>query len=175
MFHHRWNRLWQFIVCPCHNYDQVCLHLKFSISWQATWHKGHSLAQTVFSCIYLLRPDRTSSHALLHSLCRVMRATCKAVVSVVSDARTHEVKYSNSSFTFIFYRNKFKVYLSLFDKYFLNSYWIWTWIYFFRLQRFHRRNREILWYGSHIKSIIWRDVALFTCFLSHSLCQKVPF
>lgn len=60
------------------------------LACEATWHKGHSLAQTVFSCIYLLRPDRTSSHALLHSLCRVMRATCKAVVSVVSDARTHE-------------------------------------------------------------------------------------
>ncbi|KAF3453751.1 hypothetical protein FNV43_RR04192 [Rhamnella rubrinervis] len=60
------------------------------LACEATWHKGHSLAQTVFSCIYLLRPERTSSHALLHSFCRVMRATCKAVVSVVSDARTHE-------------------------------------------------------------------------------------
>lgn len=60
------------------------------LACEATWHKGHSLAQTVFSCIYLLRPDRTSSHALLHSYCRVIRATCKAVMSVVSDARTHE-------------------------------------------------------------------------------------
>ncbi|KAL4654167.1 hypothetical protein ACB092_01G358500 [Castanea dentata] len=60
------------------------------LACEATWHKGHSLAQTVFSCIYLLRPDRTSSHALLHSYCRVTRATCKAVISVVSDARTHE-------------------------------------------------------------------------------------
>ncbi|XP_018826790.1 N-alpha-acetyltransferase 35, NatC auxiliary subunit isoform X1 [Juglans regia] len=60
------------------------------LACEATWHKGHSLAQTVFSCIYLLRPDRTSSHALLHSYCRVIRATCKAVISVVSDARTHE-------------------------------------------------------------------------------------
>lgn len=60
------------------------------LACEATWHKGHSLAQTVFSCIYLLRPDRTSSHALLHSYCRVVRATCKTVVSVVSDARTHE-------------------------------------------------------------------------------------
>ncbi|KAM1173334.1 hypothetical protein ACFX2J_025836 [Malus domestica] len=60
------------------------------LACEATWHKGHSLAQTVFSCIYLLRLDRTSSHALLHSYCRVIRATCKAVISVVSDARTHE-------------------------------------------------------------------------------------
>ncbi|GAV88190.1 Mak10 domain-containing protein [Cephalotus follicularis] len=60
------------------------------LACEATWHRGHSLAQTVFSCIYLLRPDRTSSHALLHSYCRVIRATCKTVVSVVSDTRTHE-------------------------------------------------------------------------------------
>ncbi|XP_031261358.1 N-alpha-acetyltransferase 35, NatC auxiliary subunit isoform X2 [Pistacia vera] len=60
------------------------------LACEATWHSGHSLAQTVFSCIYLLRPDRTSSHAILHSYCRVIRATCKAVISVVSDARTHE-------------------------------------------------------------------------------------
>ncbi|XP_078437629.1 MAK10 homolog isoform X2 [Wolffia australiana] len=57
---------------------------------EATWHRGHSLAQTVFSCIYLLKMERTSSHALLHSYCRVFRATCNMVVSAVSDARTHE-------------------------------------------------------------------------------------
>nr|XP_027068945.1 N-alpha-acetyltransferase 35, NatC auxiliary subunit-like isoform X3 [Coffea arabica] len=60
------------------------------LACEATWHKGHSLAQTVFSCIYLLRPDRISSHALLHSYCMVVRVTCNAVVSAVSDARTNE-------------------------------------------------------------------------------------
>ncbi|CAK7345370.1 unnamed protein product [Dovyalis caffra] len=60
------------------------------LACEATWHKGHSLAQTVFSCAYLLRPERTSSHAILHSYCKVIRATCKAVITVVSDARTHE-------------------------------------------------------------------------------------
>ncbi|KZV30084.1 N-alpha-acetyltransferase 35, NatC auxiliary subunit-like [Dorcoceras hygrometricum] len=60
------------------------------LSCEATWHKGGSLAQTVFSCLYLLRPERTSSHSLLHSFCRVIRATCNAVVSAVSDARTNE-------------------------------------------------------------------------------------
>ncbi|XP_073150285.1 uncharacterized protein [Henckelia pumila] len=60
------------------------------LSCEATWHKGGSLAQTVFSCLYLLRPERTSSHALLHSFSRVIRATCNAVVSAVSDARTNE-------------------------------------------------------------------------------------
>ncbi|CAH9076150.1 unnamed protein product [Cuscuta epithymum] len=57
---------------------------------EATWHKGQALAQTVFSCIYLLRPDRTSSYPLLHSFCQVTRATCNAVVSTVSEARTNE-------------------------------------------------------------------------------------
>ncbi|XP_065849422.1 uncharacterized protein [Euphorbia lathyris] len=60
------------------------------LACEATWHKGHSLAQTVFSCIYLLRPERTTSHPILDSFFRVIRATCKAVVSVVSEARTHE-------------------------------------------------------------------------------------
>ncbi|KAK7292038.1 hypothetical protein RIF29_07668 [Crotalaria pallida] len=60
------------------------------LACEATWHKGHSLAQTVYSCLYLLQPERTSSHALLHSYCKVIRATCHAVLSVVSDTRTHE-------------------------------------------------------------------------------------
>ncbi|KAG6413788.1 hypothetical protein SASPL_126503 [Salvia splendens] len=60
------------------------------LACEATWHKGGSLAQTVFSCIYLLRPERTSSHALLHSFCSVIRATCSALVSAVSEARTNE-------------------------------------------------------------------------------------
>lgn len=61
------------------------------LACEATWHKGGSLAQTMFSCIYLLRPERTSSHALLHSFCIVIRATCNALVSAVSDSRTNEV------------------------------------------------------------------------------------
>ncbi|XP_031483391.1 uncharacterized protein LOC116252912 isoform X2 [Nymphaea colorata] len=60
------------------------------LACEASWHKGHSLAQTVFSCIYLLRFQRTSSNALLHSYCRMVRTTCHAILSVVSDARTHE-------------------------------------------------------------------------------------
>ncbi|KAK6151714.1 hypothetical protein DH2020_014349 [Rehmannia glutinosa] len=60
------------------------------LACEATWHRGGSLAQTVFSCIYLLRPDRTSSHVLMHSFCRVIRTTCNALVQAVSDARTNE-------------------------------------------------------------------------------------
>ncbi|CAN6252916.1 unnamed protein product [Urochloa humidicola] len=59
-------------------------------SCEATWHKGHTLAQTVFTCIYLMKMERTSSHAILNSFCRILRATCNAVISVVSTARTHE-------------------------------------------------------------------------------------
>ncbi|XP_021760739.1 uncharacterized protein LOC110725582 isoform X4 [Chenopodium quinoa] len=72
--------------------DVICIldimdHL---LACEATWHKGHSLAQTVFSCTYLMRLDRTSAHPLLHSFCRLVRATCNVVISVVSEARTHE-------------------------------------------------------------------------------------
>ncbi|KAJ3695497.1 hypothetical protein LUZ60_000874 [Juncus effusus] len=59
-------------------------------SCEATWHKGALLAQTVFSCIYLLKVERTSPHAILHSYCRIIRATCNVVISAVYDARTHE-------------------------------------------------------------------------------------
>jgi len=59
-------------------------------SCEATWHKGHTLAQTVFTCIYLMKIERISSHAVLNSFCRILRATCNAVISVVSTARTHE-------------------------------------------------------------------------------------
>lgn len=79
------------------------LYLSCHLTLQATWHKGHSLAQTVYSCLYLLRPERTSSNALLHSYCQVIRATCKTVLFSVSDARTHEVKYSNSSFFYLYH------------------------------------------------------------------------
>lgn len=72
------------------------------LCWQATWHKGHSLAQTVFSCIYLLRIERTSSHSLLHSYCRITRATCNAIISAVADARTHEVCWCLIYFSFLF-------------------------------------------------------------------------
>lgn len=38
-----------------------------------------------------MRMERTSSHAVLNSFCRILRATLNAVISVVSTARTHEV------------------------------------------------------------------------------------
>ncbi|KAL3535908.1 hypothetical protein ACH5RR_004369, partial [Cinchona calisaya] len=63
------------------------------LACEATWHNGHSLGKTVFSCIYLLRPDRISSHTLLHSYCMVLMVTCNAVVSAVSDARTNEEEH----------------------------------------------------------------------------------
>ncbi|KAM0883840.1 hypothetical protein ACQ4PT_031369 [Festuca glaucescens] len=59
-------------------------------SCEATWHKGHTLAQTVFTCIYLMKIERIASHAVLNSFCRILRATCNALISVVSTARTHE-------------------------------------------------------------------------------------
>ena len=85
--------LWAVFFCNLFPSKMILFSLSWPpfLYWQATWHKGHSLGQTVFSCIYLLRLERTSSHALLHSYCRIMRATCNAVISAVSVARTHEV------------------------------------------------------------------------------------
>ncbi|KAJ4792597.1 hypothetical protein LUZ62_043843 [Rhynchospora pubera] len=59
-------------------------------SCEATWHKGSILAQTVFSCIYLLRLERTSPHPILNAYCRIMHATCNEIIKSVSNARTHE-------------------------------------------------------------------------------------
>lgn len=45
---------------------------------EATWHADHSLAQTVFTCLYLLHPQRCADPALCHTLpcparaCRVL-------------------------------------------------------------------------------------------------------
>ena len=33
---------------------------------EATWHQGNNLAQTVFTCLYLLQPDRCNSCAPSH-------------------------------------------------------------------------------------------------------------
>lgn len=60
------------------------------LACEATWHKGHSLAQTVFTCLYLLNVERTSPNSLLHAYCRTTRVTCNMIRSAVSQSRTHE-------------------------------------------------------------------------------------
>ncbi|KAK9867013.1 hypothetical protein WJX84_003646 [Apatococcus fuscideae] len=53
---------------------------------EMTWQQGHSLAQTVFTCIYMLRPDRASSMPLLAACCRSSFATCEQVKEFVMSA-----------------------------------------------------------------------------------------
>ncbi|CAM6083048.1 unnamed protein product [Calypogeia fissa] len=60
------------------------------LSCEATWHKGHCLAQTVFSCLYMLKLDRTTPNALLHAYCKITRATCSLVRTAVALADIHE-------------------------------------------------------------------------------------
>eukprot|EP00250_Pteridium_aquilinum_P007829 c17472_g1_i1 orf=715-2403(-) len=60
------------------------------LSCEATWHRGHSLAQTVFSCLYLLNLDRTSPNALLHSYCKTIRANCNLIRTAVSTVHSNE-------------------------------------------------------------------------------------
>ncbi|KAL2649468.1 hypothetical protein R1flu_017596 [Riccia fluitans] len=59
-------------------------------SCEATWHKGHSLAQTVFSCLYMLKLDRTAPNASLHAYCKITRATCSLVRAAIVLSDIHE-------------------------------------------------------------------------------------
>lgn len=60
------------------------------LACEATWHRGHSLAQTVFSCLYLLDLDRTSPNALLYSYCKTIRAVCNLARNVVATIHSNE-------------------------------------------------------------------------------------
>ncbi|KAL3701462.1 hypothetical protein R1sor_019484 [Riccia sorocarpa] len=60
------------------------------LSCEATWHKGHSLAQTVFSCLYMLKLDRTTPNVLLHAYCKITRATCSLVRTAIVLSDIHE-------------------------------------------------------------------------------------
>lgn len=59
---------------------------------QATWQNGHALAQTVFSCLYLLNVDRTAPNALLHAFCKTTRASCSMIRTAIALADIHEVQ-----------------------------------------------------------------------------------
>lgn len=60
------------------------------LACEATWHRGHSLSQTVFSCLYLLKLDRTSPNALLHAYCKTTRATCSLIRTAVASVHSNE-------------------------------------------------------------------------------------
>jgi len=46
---------------------------------QATWHSGHSLAQTLFTCLYMHDHARTRQHLLLGALMDAVRASARCV------------------------------------------------------------------------------------------------
>ncbi|KAK9803567.1 hypothetical protein WJX72_000681 [[Myrmecia] bisecta] len=50
---------------------------------EAMWHTGHSLAQTVFTSLYMLRPERLTNNFLLSAFCAALRANCSAVRDMV--------------------------------------------------------------------------------------------
>ncbi|KAG1672997.1 hypothetical protein FOA52_005927 [Chlamydomonas sp. UWO 241] len=50
---------------------------------EATWHTGGALATTVFSCLYLLKPDRIVGDVALHAYARGLSHTCALVRSLV--------------------------------------------------------------------------------------------
>ena len=47
---------------------------------EATWLSGGSLAQTVFSCLYLLRPDRCGVCACVHVRTTLLQRVCVFIV-----------------------------------------------------------------------------------------------
>lgn len=57
---------------------------------QASWHVGNSLAQTVFVCLYMLKPDRTAQNQVLSAYCEATRAGCDAVRNIVLHASVCE-------------------------------------------------------------------------------------
>jgi hypothetical protein len=62
----------------------------YMLACEATWQNGHALAQTVFSCLYLLNVERTSPNALLHAFCRSTRSTCSMIRTAIALADIHE-------------------------------------------------------------------------------------
>ncbi|KAK9805435.1 hypothetical protein WJX73_006479 [Symbiochloris irregularis] len=43
------------------------------------WWSGDTLAQTVFTCLYLLHPERLEQNSLLRAFCKASKATCSIV------------------------------------------------------------------------------------------------
>eukprot|EP00898_Chlorokybus_atmophyticus_P008315 jgi/Chlat1/8485/Chrsp80S07932 len=60
------------------------------LSCEATWHQGHSLAQTVYTCLYMHRPELTSPNLYLHAYCCAVRTACNTVCAAMNRARVHE-------------------------------------------------------------------------------------
>jgi len=50
---------------------------------EATWYSGHTLAQTVCTCYYILRLERVSCHPLLHTYCLAVKVLSSAIRSIV--------------------------------------------------------------------------------------------
>ena len=94
--------------------DQVLAVMDQLFACQASWHSGNSLPQTVFTCLYLLRPDRyqclvavceawlagcellvimyrTSKQAALSAVCEAVRATVSAARTIVMHGAVCEV------------------------------------------------------------------------------------
>lgn len=45
---------------------------------EATWHQGYPLAQTLFTCLYVLQPERCESHVLTALMRVLLRRVLKA-------------------------------------------------------------------------------------------------
>ncbi|KAA6425235.1 MAG: hypothetical protein FRX49_04730 [Trebouxia sp. A1-2] len=72
------------------SHQQLIAILDQSAAMQASWHAGNSLAQSVFVCLYMLKPDRTAQNPALSAYCEAIRAGCDAVRNIVLHASVCE-------------------------------------------------------------------------------------
>eukprot|EP00899_Mesostigma_viride_P004960 jgi/Mesvir1/14465/Mv05175-RA.3 len=69
---------------------QLILVMDELVAKEAAWHRGHSLAQSVFTCVYMLRPAYASGNRVLAAYCAAVRALCAIIRSAVSRAAFRE-------------------------------------------------------------------------------------
>lgn len=70
--------------------SQLLATLDRLAAMQASWHSGNSIAQTVFVCLYMLKPDRATVNIPLSAYCEAVRASCSAVRNIVLQASVCE-------------------------------------------------------------------------------------
>ncbi len=89
--------------------DLMCLMDELLAS-EVSWYRGHFMAETVYSCLYMHDMQRLEGNWIIKACCEITRLTCSKIVSIVMAASTSEEEdfcvsyhglplHSNSKFT----------------------------------------------------------------------------
>lgn len=62
--------------------DRIVAVMDRLLCLEAAWHLGHFLPQTVYTCLYMLLPDRAQGILPLAAFCKALRATCNTARSL---------------------------------------------------------------------------------------------